>query len=172
MKVVTGNFRPSRENPNEPDPDTEIPSCPPHLTSAAKAEWYRITPLLEELGLIAKVNRAALAAYCATYARWIKAERMIAKEGEVIMVEKDFRRGKMGRPSNVEKDKTEDELDEMIGTKIYCIAKKNPWLDISNKSALLLHKFAVEFGLTPASQGKVHGKPREEKEKGKERFFK
>lgn len=60
------------------------PDCPEHVQGAAREEWERVTPLLEQAGLLATVDRAALAAYCVTWARWAEAEAMVAKSGTVL----------------------------------------------------------------------------------------
>ena len=46
------------------NPQVEIPSAPKHLGIEAKKEWKRVTPLLEELGLISGLDRAALTLFC------------------------------------------------------------------------------------------------------------
>ncbi|MBC7599706.1 MAG: phage terminase small subunit P27 family [Polaromonas sp.] len=51
------------------NPQVEIPSAPKHLGPEARKEWKRITPLLEELGLISGLDRAALALYCQAVGR-------------------------------------------------------------------------------------------------------
>lgn len=156
LKVIEGTFRADRSNPDAPAPETEIPSCPPQLSPAAKAEWYRIAPLLENLGIIAKVNRSSLAAYCALYARWIKAEKEIQRQGEVIEM--------IGA------------TDKETGEPLYTFSKKSPWVDISLNCAMEMRRYANEFGLTPASQAKVNAKPKAKDQKAEEksakRFFK
>jgi phage terminase small subunit len=52
------------------EPTVEIPNCPSFLLPAAKREWKRITPLLEELGLIAKIDMATVGIYCSAVAWW------------------------------------------------------------------------------------------------------
>jgi P27 family predicted phage terminase small subunit len=54
------------------------------LTGAALEEWHRITPLLNELGLLTKLDRSALAIYCQATARWQKAEAEVASTSEVV----------------------------------------------------------------------------------------
>lgn len=65
------------------NPRIEIPSPPKHLGVEAKKEWRRITPLLEELGLISGLDRAALALYCQAVGRLSELETafngMVAK---------------------------------------------------------------------------------------------
>jgi len=90
LKMLQGTQKPSRINPREPEPDVEIPDVPtgsdggPVLTGLAKAEWDYITPILEEQGLIAKINRNSLARYCILSARFIKANEKIEEEGEIV----------------------------------------------------------------------------------------
>ena len=84
LKVVKGTAQACRMNKNEPKPPPGLPSCPPHLSDEAKAEWRRITPKLKEMRLLSHVDRAALAGYCELWARWQKAEKMIQESGEVI----------------------------------------------------------------------------------------
>lgn len=46
----------------------ELPKLPPHLLPEARREWKRIGAELVELGLVAKIDRAALALYCQAWA--------------------------------------------------------------------------------------------------------
>ncbi len=84
LKLVTGQIRPGRMNPNEPQPEIEIPSCPSVLSPGAKAEWRRVAPMLEDQGLLSKLDRTALAAYCELYARWTEALKELKTGGSVI----------------------------------------------------------------------------------------
>src|SRR5205807_676276 len=47
-------------------------------------EWNRITPLLSQAGIITSIDYAALSLYCQTWARYISAERQLAKQGLVV----------------------------------------------------------------------------------------
>jgi len=65
LKLLEGN--PGKRALNLSDgvnPRVEIPSIPKHLRVEARKEWKRIAPLLEDLGLISGLDRAALALYC------------------------------------------------------------------------------------------------------------
>lgn len=57
-----------------------------HLGAEARTEWDRVAHGLHALRLLETVDRAALAAYCTTYARWVQAERAIAEMGERDML--------------------------------------------------------------------------------------
>jgi P27 family predicted phage terminase small subunit len=62
------------------------------LSAEAKAEWSRITPELERLGLIARVDRAALAGYAQSWARWREAEQVIEEHGQTYVTPTGFLR--------------------------------------------------------------------------------
>lgn len=85
LKLLEGTFRPDRAPENEPMPEAVAPDCPTWLHREAKREWKRIAPLLAELGLLTRIDRSALAAYCQLFARWYEAERAIKKHGMVMM---------------------------------------------------------------------------------------
>lgn len=84
LKLLQGNPGKRRINPSEPKPPAEIPVPPDHLNDIAKAEWNRISEILLRLGLLTTLDRAALAAYCTTYARWIEAEEALKKTGPIV----------------------------------------------------------------------------------------
>jgi P27 family predicted phage terminase small subunit len=54
-----------------------LPRCPPHLTQVARREWRRLATPLYEVGVLTLADRAALAAYCQAYARWVEAEERL-----------------------------------------------------------------------------------------------
>ena len=83
LKEIQGNPGKRPLNRNEPKP-TGMPTCPSHLDANAKKEWRRISKELIALGLLTAVDRAALAAYCAAYSRWIAAEENLQKFGLVV----------------------------------------------------------------------------------------
>lgn len=105
----------------------EIPDCPTHLSVGAKKEWKRIAPELERLGLIAKIDRAALAIYCQTFARWEHAEKKLKEEGDEGLV--------YAMPSGYK--------------------QTSPWLQISNRCVELIYKSLAEFGMTPSARSRV-----------------
>ena len=128
LKILQGNPGKRTLNKREPRPEG-IPTCPTHLDKAAKAEWRRITKELIPLGLLTNVDRAALAAYCAAYARWADAEKQIQKFGAVI------KSPKSGFPI------------------------PNPYVTIANTSMDHMRKYMVEFGLTPSSRSRLQVEP-------------
>lgn len=85
LKVLEGNPGKRALNKNEPKPQAKIPSCPSHLDKEAKVEWRRISKQLLQLGLLTEIDRAALAAYCQAWSRWVYAENKIS---ELVELEK------------------------------------------------------------------------------------
>ncbi|WP_428939684.1 phage terminase small subunit P27 family [Fontivita pretiosa] len=68
----------------EPWPIPAAPTCPAHLKGEARREWKRIVPELRKLGLLTRIDRAALAAYCQAWGRWVEAEAKLQETGVVI----------------------------------------------------------------------------------------
>ncbi len=87
LKELAGNPGKRAINAKEPKPNVEIPTCPNHLTGVAHQEWDRVTKELQAMGVIARIDRAVLAAYCTAYKDYVKAENKLKKEGEVIIYE-------------------------------------------------------------------------------------
>ncbi len=84
LKLLRGNPGKRPINRREPKPPSRIPTCPDHLTAAARKEWKRITVQLDAAGLLTELDRTGLAAYCVAYARWCDAEKKLATFGVVI----------------------------------------------------------------------------------------
>jgi P27 family predicted phage terminase small subunit len=90
LKKLRGNpgHRPLASN--EPAPAPVVPTCPRHVTGIARREWHRLTRELHAVGLLTQVDRAALAAYCTAYGRWVEAETELAKGGLTVTTPKGF----------------------------------------------------------------------------------
>jgi P27 family predicted phage terminase small subunit len=84
LKSVKGTERPSRVNPDEPQPPAAIPDPPHHLSKYAREEWNRMAPILLDMGLISESDRSAFAMYCQAWGDHVKAEYMIRKHGAVV----------------------------------------------------------------------------------------
>ena len=123
--TLEGNPGKRPRNGREPTPSAGIPRCPKHLDDEARAEWFRTSKVLKNMGLLTLADRSALAAYCVAYSRWVEAERMVKKFGMVVKTpEKGF-------------------------------PIKSPWLSIAEQSLETMRKLMVEFGLTPSSRSRI-----------------
>lgn len=79
LKLVAGNPGKKPLPKNEAKPKIELPTQPRHLSAAAREEWDRLAPVLMRLGLLTRLDRAAFAAYCQAWGRYVEAEEMLSK---------------------------------------------------------------------------------------------
>lgn len=71
-------------------PEVGLPPMPKHLAPEARKEWMRVTPLLLELSLLTRIDRAALELYCRAYGRLQQVERAItARQTQLIAEGRD-----------------------------------------------------------------------------------
>jgi len=84
LRVLRGNAGKRALPQGEPKPAPARPECPPQLQGEARQEWERVADELEPLGLLAKVDRAALALYCDAWGRWVEATEALRQYGLVI----------------------------------------------------------------------------------------
>lgn len=126
LKELGGNPGKRALPKGEPKPKSKRPSCPRHLSGEARREWNRMAKQLFDLGLLTEVDRAALAAYCQAWARWIEAED--------AMRAPDFR---------------------MITTTDSGYPVVSPWLNIATTAMKQMKSFMTEFGMTPSSRSRV-----------------
>lgn len=114
-------------------PDVEIPDCPKHLKGEARAEWKLITPELFKLGLIAKIDRAALTGYCYNWATHVWAVRRI----DAMNAEDPT--GERGRVWNTPS-----------GYKQISVLQS-----INNRALEQMAKFLAMFGMSPSDRSRV-----------------
>jgi len=65
------------------------PVMPAALSKEAKAEWRRVVPELEAMGLLAKVDRGVLIRYCTVWADWCMVDVNLQKTGLLIKGRRD-----------------------------------------------------------------------------------
>ncbi|WP_457541891.1 phage terminase small subunit P27 family [Streptomyces filamentosus] len=97
------NVRSLRGNPgNRPAPQrvTAVPSAPDApswLDQEAAAEWARVVPQLDALGVLAQLDRATLATYCAAWSKFVAAERLL--QGDDLVAERRAGNGPAKNPA-------------------------------------------------------------------------
>lgn len=131
-------------------PDIAIPGCPKHLLPEAHKEWKRIGPELEVLGLISRIDRAALALYCQEYAWWVWHELALQRDVK-ICAEKQA--AFLADPANKDVPWVGGDgfmLPTPNGSWAY-----NPHWVARNKHALYVDKFLASFGMSPSARGRV-----------------
>lgn len=123
------------------NPRIEIPSPPKHLGIEAKKEWKRITPLLEELGLISGLDRAALALYCQA-------------AGRLAELEMAFN-GKVQAKVNAGMDYADAVYEASYATTPSGYAQQSVIVQLIGKHREQLNRYLMHFGLSPAARGRV-----------------
>jgi P27 family predicted phage terminase small subunit len=132
LKILDGNPGKRSLNDHEPQVQAEIPECPDFLDDEARAEWFRMAKVLEDMGLLTRADRAALAAYCVAYSRWVAAEAQVRRLGTIVK------------------------------SPLKNFPMKSPYLTVADQALETMRKFMVEFGLTPSSRSRIRvpGNPR------------
>lgn len=138
LKLLRGNPGKRQVSRNEPKPDPKAPGMPVWLSNEARAEWRRVVPELERLGLTAKVDRAALAAYCETWATFVAASHLVHEHGIIYMRKTEEAVSADGR--------------QLL---IYVTPAKNPALIVARDAAAQVRAFCSEFGLTPSARTRL-----------------
>lgn len=64
------------------------PPMPRSLPAEAKAEWRRVVPELESIGLLAVIDRGVLIRYCTAWADWCELEDLLRRSGKLIKGQK------------------------------------------------------------------------------------
>ncbi|MFJ5997531.1 phage terminase small subunit P27 family [Streptomyces sp. NPDC092370] len=85
-KLVELKGNPSKKKLSgaEPEPRRGAPRPPADLKGEALAEWGRIVPELDRLGLLTLVDRAYLVAYCEAWASFNAAREALAEYGPLV----------------------------------------------------------------------------------------
>lgn len=142
LKVIAGN--PGKRALNLSDgvnPRVEIPTPPKHLVGAARKEWKRITPLLEELGLISGLDVAALALYCQSYGRLVELETAFNKRVDVQTS------AGLALPEAVAKVAT--------GVTPSGYEQQSVIVQLIRSHREEVHRYLAHFGLSPAARARV-----------------
>jgi len=142
LRVLQGNRekRPLPKNKLMGEPS--LPAPPDHLSAEARDEWERVAVQLYNIGALMDIDRAALAAYCQSYGRWVQAECKLAD----MAARDEVTAGLMIRTTNGN-------------------AVQNPLVGTANKAMHEMMRYAAEFGMTPSSRMRVDAPTKEAKGK-------
>lgn len=137
VHLLRGN--PSKKSADELAGDVrvpiEVPGCPQHLGSAARAEWKRISSHLLAAGLVTALDRAALAGYCQAWGEWSTLDAALKQ--------------RMAEPGDNGKAKGVDVLVDMTPSGYKQVAAL---AQVRDRAFDRMIRCAKEFGLTPASR--------------------
>jgi len=123
------------------NPRVEIPSAPKHLGIEARKEWKRITPLLEELGLVSGLDRTALALYCQA-------------AGRLAELETAFN-GKVARLVDGGQTYADAVYEASCSATPNGYAQQSVIVQLIRSSRVQVHLYLMHFGLSPAARGRV-----------------
>lgn len=129
IKRANGNPGCRPLNENEPVHERGIPDQPLLLSEDAKAHWDRLAPILHKARVLTVADAETLGALCESLARYYRAEKHLAEEGEII-----YAKAKSSR-----------------ATRPY----QNPWLTVSREALSRVLAIGTEFGLTPSSRCRI-----------------
>lgn len=77
LKVLEGGLSSDAAGPVKLPP--ERPYCPDYLSTYAKSVWRRIVPQLDDMGVLARIDRETLAILCETVAKWREAAEVMQR---------------------------------------------------------------------------------------------
>lgn len=154
------------------EPEVEIPNCPKHLLPEAKKFWRGITPELQVLGLIGKIDRAALALAAQEWAWWVwhdtklqaDIKRVEAAEAAALAEhEQKVRDYEAAIAAGGDAATQARKPDPFVWTGGDGFTVPTPnghagynlhWVG-RNKAAAALDKFLQSFGMSPSARGRV-----------------
>ena len=106
------------------------PVAPPWLPDEARAEWNRVVPELDRLGILKSIDGAALTGYCMAWHRFVEASEIVKNEGAVCRA-----------------------IDNLGNVKL----TRHPALLTAEAASKELRAWASEFGLTPSAEQRLAG---------------
>lgn len=95
VKKAQGTFHKSRSARNEVAPKPGVPPMPTWLDAEGRAEWRRVVPQLEALGILSEIDGAMLADYCAAHSLAIRATKKYQRQGPSVKINGQVQRHPM-----------------------------------------------------------------------------
>ena len=118
-------------------PEVGLPPIPTWLCAEARKEWKRITPELLALGLMTRLDQAALSLYCQAYGRRQQVERALA-----------------GRVSTVQAD-GKDAAEALLTMMPSGIVRESVLSRMASDLRSQVDRHLAAFGLSPSARSRV-----------------
>ena len=136
QKISEGNpgHRPIIPNADFSGVDA-IGDPPDWLDDVAKAEFSRIVSETSDMDILHSTDKAVLASYASNYSRWVAAEKQVAKEGTVLLIE-----GSQGQNKWI----------------------KHPALTVSGEAQKNMLRAGALIGLSPVDRNRLSASPKEQ----------
>jgi len=142
---MRGSWR-AKVREGEPQAESGIPACPEWLDDDGRAIWAAAAQMLNQMGVLAKVDGNLLARYCDGLAQWQRAAKWIRDKGLVYTI-KDIK----GDAKFIQ---------------------QWPQVGIYHKLNQQLLRMEQEFGMTPSARAGLATTPHADTNRhGKSRFF-
>lgn len=138
LKLIQGN--PGKRPLNMADgvnPEVAIPDPPRHLNKEARKEWKRVSAELYSLGLISRLDRAALTLYCQAW-------------GQLVMLEESLNRKVQQRV-----DANEDPSRALYFVTDKGYEGQTVLVQMINTLRSQVSTFLKAFGMDPSSRSRV-----------------
>lgn len=149
LKILSGTFRPSLANKDEPKPLAEIPPAPAHLDADEQAAWKYFSEILGPFRIVTKQDEIALERLACCLVEVRRAQEVIRQRA---------------------KDGKTDPTYESVGPKGTTMRRVEPIFSALAEAERRLRDWLGRFGLTPADRSRVstgengNGKKRKEDE--------
>lgn len=127
LKILKGKTRKGPPEPRATPAASPLPACPLPLGKAGKAEWDRFGPILLADGRLTEATAPAFALYCDAWDRYQLAAADLRSNG--LLYQSESEKG--------------------------LVLKANPAAAVLREAVATLRSYGAEFGLTPATRGKV-----------------
>lgn len=118
-------------------PEVGLPAAPKHLAPEARKEWRRITPELLALGLLTKIDGAALELYCRAYGRLQQVERAITARQSALA------------------SKGLDVTEALWGLTPTGFARENILSRMAAGLSQQVDRYLASFGMSPSARSRV-----------------
>ena len=135
LKVLRGNPRGKPLNDSEPVPAKDDGEPDPLLSGDALAKWVETVPVLRDMGLWSRADRASWVRYCVLYQTFVRNKRMVDEHGDVM------------------------HLTTQSGAPYLQVSPYSTQMFAAAKEMLRIEQ---QFGLTPASRSQVKLAPKVE----------
>ena len=128
LKVLEGNPGQRKLNDNEPKPQNKAPDPPLWLDEVARAEWLKLAPVMERIGLLTEADEIIMANLCQEYSDILKYRKVLAEDGATY------------QHTNVKGEANTVTRPEAI---------------LLYKAQQMLKAYCVELGLTPSARSRI-----------------
>ena len=147
LKELEGNPGKRQLNLKEPKPVNAVPACPAFIKGSARKEYQRVSAELHTLGMMTRIDRAALAGYCIAWGQLEEVEAELAKMKKLYRETMKLKKKNPGLKLNVS--------NGMVAVTSNGNAIIEPLLSVRKQAMEQMHKFLTEFGMTPASRSRI-----------------